>query len=41
MNLAAIRMVAFDLDDTLAESKSSLSPEMAEVLVKFSGYGQQ
>ena len=25
-------MVAFDLDDTLAESKSSLSPEMAEVL---------
>ena len=32
MNLAAIRMVAFDLDDTLAESKSSLSPEMAEVL---------
>lgn len=32
MNLAAVRMVAFDLDDTLAESKSSLSPEMAEVL---------
>ena len=31
MNLAAIRMVAFDLDDTLAESKSSLSPQMAEV----------
>ncbi len=27
-----IRMVAFDLDDTLAESKSALTDEMAEVL---------
>lgn len=32
MNLAAVRIVAFDLDDTLAESKSSLTPDMAEVL---------
>lgn len=32
MKLADVRIVAFDLDDTLAESKSSLSPEMAEVL---------
>lgn len=32
MNLAEVRMVAFDLDDTLAESKSPLAPEMARAL---------
>lgn len=32
MNPADIRMVAFDLDDTLAESKAPLDAEMAEVL---------
>ena len=32
MNQAPIRLVAFDLDDTLAESKTALNPEMAAVL---------
>lgn len=32
MNLTAIRLVVFDLDDTLAESKSPLTCEMADLL---------
>lgn len=31
---AQIRMIAFDLDDTLAESKSPLSPEMARTFTQ-------
>lgn len=34
MNIADIRIVAFDLDDTLAESKSALQPEMGRVLTR-------
>lgn len=34
MNIADIKIVAFDLDDTLAESKSPLAPEMGETLVR-------
>ena len=35
--LATPRLVAFDLDDTLAPSKSPVDPRMAELLVALAG----
>ncbi|MCL2782453.1 MAG: HAD-IIB family hydrolase [Propionibacteriaceae bacterium] len=32
IDLARVRLIAFDLDDTLAESKSPMTPEMAQAL---------
>jgi phosphomannomutase len=35
--VTATRLVAFDLDDTLAPSKTAITPEMAELLVRLLG----
>lgn len=37
MEPSRVRLVAFDLDDTLAPSKSPIDPEMAELLVRLLG----
>lgn len=37
MSTAAVRLVAFDLDDTLAPSKTAIDPRMGELLVKLLG----
>jgi phosphomannomutase len=37
VSASAVRLVAFDLDDTLAPSKSPLDPRMAQLLVRLLG----